>query len=111
MPIKFLVLGGGGYLGFLGAAGGNCRLYFYGREDFFLIKIVLLSVPKNRNRRKIAAFSNRKVLNRRFCRRKIAEKSPENRRRNRRKIASDFLGRGMQIAAFPRFQIAAFPGR
>ena len=31
------------------------------------------------NRRKIAAFSYRKVLNRRFCRRKIAEKSPENR--------------------------------
>ena len=37
-----------------------------------------LSVPKNRNRRKIAAFSNRKVLNRRLCRRnrrKIARKS------------------------------------
>ena len=69
-----------------------------------------LSVPKNRNRRKIAAFSNRKVLNRRFCRRnrrKIARKS----QKNRRKIASDFLGRGIEIAAFPRFQIAAFSGR
>ena len=76
------------------------------------IRTPTLSVPKkNRNRRKIAAFSNRKVLNRRFCRRKIAEKSPENRRRNRRKIASDFLGRGIEIAAFPRFQIAAFSGR
>ena len=41
----------------------------------------------------------------------IAEKSPENRRRNRRKIASDFLGRGKEIAAFPRFPIAAFSGR
>ena len=69
-----------------------------------------LSVPKNRNRRKIAAFSNRKVLNRRFCR-KNRRKSPENRRRNRRKIASDSLGRGIEIAAFPRFQIAAFSGR
>ena len=39
-----------------------------------------LSVPKNRNRFEIAAFSNRKVLNRRLCRRnrrKIARKSPE----------------------------------
>ena len=31
MPIKFRVLGGGGILGF---GGGECRLYFYGREDF-----------------------------------------------------------------------------
>ena len=31
MSIKFLVLGGG-ILGFLG--GGECRFYFYGREDF-----------------------------------------------------------------------------
>ena len=30
--IKFLVLGGGGYFGFGG--GGECRFYFYGREDF-----------------------------------------------------------------------------
>ena len=69
-----------------------------------------LSVPKNRNRRKIAAFSNRKVLIAGFAA-EIAEKSPENRRRNRRKIASVFLGRGIEIAAFPRFQIAAFSGR
>ena len=32
MSIKFLVLGGGGILGFFG--GGECRFYFYGREDF-----------------------------------------------------------------------------
>ena len=33
MPIKFLVLGGGGILGFLG---GKCRFYIDGRrEDFF----------------------------------------------------------------------------
>ena len=31
-PIKFLVLGGGGYFGFGG--GGECRFYFYGRADF-----------------------------------------------------------------------------
>ena len=30
MSIKFLVLGGGGILGW----GGECRFYFYGREDF-----------------------------------------------------------------------------
>ena len=35
MSIKFLVLGGGGILGFLGGGGGGeCRFYFYGREDF-----------------------------------------------------------------------------
>ena len=33
MSIKFLVLGGGGILGFWGA-GGECRFYFYGRGDF-----------------------------------------------------------------------------
>ena len=60
-------------------------------------------VPKNRNRRKIAAFSNRKVLNRRVL--------PQKLQKNRRKIASDFLGRGIEIAAFLRFQIAAFSGR
>ena len=32
MPIKFPVLGKGGYFGFLG--GGECRFYFYGLEDF-----------------------------------------------------------------------------
>ena len=45
-----------------------------------------LSVPKNRNRRKIAAFSNRKVLNRSFCsrnRRKIARKSQKKSQKNR----------------------------
>ena len=33
MSIKFLVLGGGGILGF-GGGGGKCRFYFYGRGDF-----------------------------------------------------------------------------
>ena len=32
-PGKFLVLGGGGIFGFWGG-GGECRFYFYGREDF-----------------------------------------------------------------------------
>ena len=32
MSIKFLVLGGGGILGFGG--GGEYRFYFYGRADF-----------------------------------------------------------------------------
>ena len=33
MPLKFLVLGGGGiWFFFLG--GGKCRFYFCGREDF-----------------------------------------------------------------------------
>ena len=31
MPIKFLVLGGGGLIWVLG---GECRFYFDGREDF-----------------------------------------------------------------------------
>ena len=36
MSIKFLVLGGGGILGFgfWGGGGGECRFYFYGRADF-----------------------------------------------------------------------------
>ena len=34
MPIKFLVLVGGGIWGFLEKGGGKCRFYFYGREDF-----------------------------------------------------------------------------
>ena len=32
MPVKILVLGGG-YFGLWGG-GGECRFYFYGREDF-----------------------------------------------------------------------------
>ena len=55
-----------------------------------------LSVPKNRNRRKIAAFSNRKVLNRRFCRRnrrKIARKSQK---KSQKKSLAIFLGRGIR---------------
>ena len=33
MSIKFRVLGGGGYFGFF--LGGECRFYFYGREDLW----------------------------------------------------------------------------
>ena len=33
MSIKFLVLGGGVFGAFLGG-GGECRFYFFGREDF-----------------------------------------------------------------------------
>ena len=33
MPIKFLLLGGGGR-GFFGRGGWKCRFYFYGRGDF-----------------------------------------------------------------------------
>ena len=58
--------------------------------SYFFCILVLgvseLSVPKNRNCRKIAAFSNRKVLNRRFCcrnRRKIARKSQKKSQTNR----------------------------
>ena len=36
MFIKFLLLGGGGILGF---GGGGCRFYFYGREDFSEFRI------------------------------------------------------------------------
>ena len=65
----------------------------------------LLSVPKSRNRRKIAVFSNRKVLNRRYCRRN--QKSQKNRQKIAEeiaeKIASDFLGRGTEIAAVSAF--------
>ena len=35
MPIKFLVLGGGGYFGFFGGVGG-VPILFYGRVDFFV---------------------------------------------------------------------------
>ena len=48
-----------------------------------------LSVPKNRNRRKIAAFSNRKVLNRRLCRR--------NRRKNAAEIAKEIAEKSLAI--------------
>ena len=41
-PMKFLVLGGGGILGF-GGEGGKCRFYFYGRGDFSDNKIGKIS--------------------------------------------------------------------
>ena len=47
---------------------------------------------QNRNCRKIAAFSNRTVQNRKFCCKKTAERSPEN-RKYRRHIAVLFQGR------------------
>ena len=52
---------------------------------------------------KSLAFSNRKVQIASFTA-EIAEKSPENRRKNRRKIAAIFWGCRIKIAAFPRFQ-------
>ena len=33
MPIKYLLLGGGGLLGFLEGGGWKCQLHFYGRGD------------------------------------------------------------------------------
>ena len=56
--------------------------------SFFTVLPLLLKglASKNRNRRKTAAFSNRKVLNRRFCRRnrrKIARKSQNKSQKNR----------------------------
>ena len=56
---------------------------------FFSFLTKRLSVPKNRNRRKIAAFSNRKVLNRRFCRR--------NRRKIRQKIAEEIAEKSLAM--------------
>ena len=38
MPIKFLLLGGGGILGLLGRGGWKCQFYFYGRGDFSDLK-------------------------------------------------------------------------
>ena len=34
MPIKFLVLGGGGVFWVLGGGEGKCQFYFYGRWHF-----------------------------------------------------------------------------
>ena len=62
-----------------------------------------LSVPKNRNRRKIASVFKSQSSNRKFyCRnrRKIARKSQKKSQKNR----CDFWGCGIKIAAFPRFQ-------
>ena len=56
-----------------------------------------LSVPKNRNRRKIAASLHRKVPKRRFCCRNRRE-FPKTSQKIAKKIAVVFLG------AFPRFQ-------
>ena len=61
-----------------------------------------LSVPQNRNRRKIAAFANRKVQIASFAA-EIAKTAQENR--------CDFLGRGEKLQRFCVFTIAAFSGR
>ena len=34
MSVKFSCFRGGGYFGFWGGGAGECRFYFYGREDF-----------------------------------------------------------------------------
>ena len=58
-----------------------------------------LSVPKDRNRRKIAAFSNRQVQESQlYCRNR--RKSPE----NRRKIAAISWGAEQKSQRFPRLQ-------
>ena len=67
-------------------ANSHVRMVWHKRTDVIEGDKMYLSVPKNRNRRKIAAFSNRKVLNRRFChrnRRKIARKSRKKSQKNR----------------------------
>ena len=66
---------------------------FYGAVD-----ISVLASQKNRNRREIAAFSNRKTQDRQ----KVARKSQKN--------CSDVLRRGIKIAAFTRFQNRSFVG-
>ena len=62
-----------------------------------------LSVPKNRNRRNIASVFKSQSTKCKFCcrnRRKIARKSKNKSQKNR----CNFFGRGIEIAAFPRFQ-------
>ena len=63
MPIKFLVLGGG-ILVFLGG-GGECRFYFYGREDFsesvFVNFSRLSQLLPSDTRQKPGSFAARKV--------------------------------------------------
>ena len=49
----------------------------------------VLSVPKNRNRRKIAAFSNRKVLK--------SQVLPQNSQKNRQKIAEEIAEKSLAI--------------
>ena len=39
MPVKFLLLGGGGVLGFLGKGGWKCQYYFYGHWHFCKLRI------------------------------------------------------------------------
>ena len=44
MPIKFLLLGGGGgFVVFLEGGGVKCEFYFYGRGDFFRLEKGVLS--------------------------------------------------------------------
>ena len=75
--------------------------YFFGG----VLKVELLASQTSRNRRNIAAFSNRKVQNRRLCC-KHRQKITDN--KNRRKIAA-FLG--VTNIAFRFFKIAAFLGQ
>ena len=70
-----------------------------------------LSVPRNRNRRKIASVFKSQSANRKVQIAEIAEKSPENRRKNRRKIAAIFWGAEYKSQRFRVFKIAAFSGR
>ena len=38
LPIKFLLLGGGGFWAFLEGGGWKCQFYFYGRSFFLNIR-------------------------------------------------------------------------
>ena len=68
-----------------------------------------LSVPKDGNRREIAALSNHQVQESQFyCRNR--RNSPENQRKNRRKIAAISWGAEQKSQRFRVCKIAAFSG-
>ena len=55
MPIKFLVLGGGGYFGFCEGGGGECQFYLYGRRDFSgcaIIGVIILHLDVEKEKTK-----------------------------------------------------------
>ena len=70
-----------------------------------VVHITRLSVPENRNRRKIAAFSNSESAAKSQA---LLQTSPENhqnnRRKSRRNTAEEKLRALSKIAAFPHFQ-------
>ena len=65
-------------------------------EFFFMCGKYLMSLaPKNRNRRKIAAFSYKNDA--------TSQVLPQRSQQEKAKIAAIFWGRAIQTAAFPRF--------